>query len=114
MHEWPRLHPTRLRRVQRLRRTGICVLAGCIALAILVYRIEVANHRPTMLELMPGTRPSIERQRGILFGRTGAAMMRWYDELQKPAGQAALVVILGIIGAAVFYQVAHRIEVEEG
>jgi len=114
MRDWPRLHPTRQKHVQRLRRTGICVLAACIGLAILVYRLGVVNHRPTPRELIPGSTAVIERQRGLLYGRAGVALMRWYDALDQPEGQAFLVVLAGIIGALAFYQVAHVIEVEEG
>ena len=114
MREWPRLNPHRQRRVELLRRTGICVLAACIGLAMLVYRYGVVNHQPTLEELMPGTAAAIERQRGILYGRAGAAMIGWFDVLETPAGHAALLVIAGFIGAAALYQVAHTIEIEEG
>lgn len=114
MREWPRLNPHRQRHVERLRRAGVAVLAACIGLAMIVYRAGVANHEPTAQELLPGTAASIERQRGILFGRAGAAMMGWFDMLGQPAGHAALIVLAGVVGALALYQVAHVIEVEEG
>ena len=114
MHEWPRLNPHRQRHVERLRRAGVCVLAACIALAILVYRYGVANHVPTVEELLPNTAANIERQRGLLFGPGIAQLMGWFDLLRHPAGQAALVVLAGVIGTAAFFQVAHAIEIEEG
>ena len=89
MREWPRLNPHRQRHVERLRFAGLSVLAACIGLAIVVYRLGVVNHEPTVQELLPGTAASIERQRGILFGRAGAAIMGWFDLLWQPAGQAA-------------------------
>ena len=110
----PALNPHRKRRVDRLRLAGKCVFAACAGLAIVVYRIGVANHEPTVFELMPATAKVIERQRGILYGRAGAALMNWFDALQEPIGRAWLVVAAGFIAAAVFYQAAHRIEVEEG
>ena len=114
MPAWPRLNPHRQRHVQRLRRMGICVLAACIGLAILVYRFGVAYHEPTLRELLPDSTRVIERQRGVLFGRAGVTMMNWLDALERPAGQAFVLVVVGLIGAAVCYQVAHKIEVEEG
>ena len=114
MREWPRLNPHRQRHVERLRFAGLSVLAACVGLAIVVYRLGVANHEPTVQELLPGTAASIERQRGILFGRAGAAIMGWFDLLWQPAGHAALIVLAGVIGALALYQVAHVIEVEEG
>jgi hypothetical protein len=90
------------------------VLAACLGLAIIVDRLGVANQAPTVQELLPGTAAAIERQRGILFGRGIADLMGWLDMLGQPAGQAALLVVAGLIGAAAFYQVAHAIEVEEG
>jgi len=114
MREWPRLHPTRQKHVQRLRRAGIVVLAVCIGVAILVYRVGVMHHQPTARELIPGSTAVIERQRGLLYGRAGVALMRWYDALGQPEGQAFLVVVAGVISALAFYQVAHSIEVDEG
>lgn len=114
MAQWPRLNVHQQRRVTRLRRTGACVFAACIALAMVVYRIGVAHDAPTVEELLPGTAAIAERQRFILFGRTGVAMFRWFEALQEPAGQAGLVVVIGFIAAAACYQVAHRIEIEEG
>jgi len=114
MPTWPRLNAHRQRHVQRLRRLGICVLAACIGLAMLVYRFGVVYHKPTIVELLPDSARVIERQRGILFGRAGVTMMNWLDALERPAGQAFLLVVAGVIGAAACYQVAHAIEVEEG
>ena len=81
---------------------------------MIVYRLGVLNRAPTVQELLPPTAAIIERQRGILFGPAVADMMGWFDMLGQPAGQAALIVIAGLIGAAAFYHVAHAIEVEEG
>jgi hypothetical protein len=114
MREWPRLNAHRRRHVERLRRAGVSVLAGCIGLAMIVYRFGTANQTPTLQELLPATAASIERQRGILFGPAIADLMGWFDMLGQPAGHAALIVAAGVIGAAAFYQMAHRIEVEEG
>ena len=110
----PKLNVHRLRHVERLRRGGACALAACVALAMLVYQIGVRNHEPTIQELLPASAKAIERQRGILFGRTGVTLFDWLDVLQEPAGHAFLVVLVGVIAMAACYQVAHRIEVEEG
>ena len=110
----PRLTLHQQHQVTRLRRTGDCVLAVCLGLAMIVYRVALANRVPTAEELLPGMAAIVERQRGILFGPTGVTMFRWFDALQEPAGQAGLVVVLGIIGAFTCYQFAHMIEVEEG
>lgn len=114
MRPWPRLNVHQQRRVTRLRRLGACLLAACIALAMIVYRIGVANRAPSVDELLPGTGAIIERQRAILFGRTGAALFGWFELLGEPVGQAGLLVVIGIIAAVACYQVAHEIEVEEG
>lgn len=114
MYRGPRLTAHQQRQVHRLRRTGACVLAACICAAMFVYHIGVANHVPTIEELLPGTTRIVERERGILFGRMGIEMFRWFQALQEPAGQAGLVVLLGVIGAAALYQAAHRIEVDQG
>jgi len=114
MYRRPKLNVHQQRRVTRLRRAGACVLTGCICLAMFVYRIGVATHEPTIEELLPGTTRIVERERGILFGPLGIEMFRWFQALQEPAGQAGLVVLCGVIGAAALYQVAHWIEVEEG
>ncbi|MEO8482790.1 MAG: hypothetical protein ABI634_11305 [Acidobacteriota bacterium] len=98
----------------RLRRIGACVLAAGIAAAMIVYRLGLAHRGPTVEELLPGTAAVVERQRFILFGRTGVEMFRWFEALQEPAGQAGILVFIGFIGAATCYQVAHRIEIEEG
>jgi hypothetical protein len=90
------------------------MLAACFGLAIVVYRLGVANQAATLQDSLPGAAAAIERQRGILFGRGIAEMMGWFDMLEQPAGQAALIIVAGVIGAAAFYQVAHAIEVEEG
>jgi hypothetical protein len=114
MASWPRLNVHQQRRVTRLRRIGACLFAACIGLAIVIYRLGVAHDTPSMEELLPGSAAVAERQRYILFGRTGVSMFRWFEALQEPAGQAGLVVAAGLIAAAACYQVAHRIEVEEG
>ncbi len=90
------------------------MLASSFVLAILVYRIAVATYEPTLQEVLPDSAASIERQRGILFGRTGVVMFGWLAALQRPSGLAALVIVAGLIGAAVFYQAAYRIEIDEG
>jgi hypothetical protein len=89
-------------------------MAACIGLAMVVYRLGVANQAPTLQEMLPGMAANIERQRGILFGPAVAELMGWFDLLAQPIGQAALIIVAGLISAAVFYQVAHSIEVEEG
>lgn len=114
MGQWPRLNVHQQRRVTRLRRIGACLLAAFIALAIIVYRLGVAHRGPSVEDLLPGTAARLEHQRGILFGRTGVAMFRWFDALQEPSGQAGILVVVGIIAAAACYQAAHRIEIEEG
>ena len=114
MYRRPTLNVHQQRRVTRLRRAGACVLTVCICLAMFVYRIGVANHVPTIEELSPGTTKIVERERFILFGPMGLEMFRWFEALREPAGQASLLVLLGVIGAAACYQVAHRIEVDEG
>ena len=114
MSAWPRLNPHRQRRVELLRRAGASAFALCVALAIFVYRIGVANHQPTLQELAPESAKAIARNRGILFGRNGVTMFDWLDTLQEPAGMAFMLVIVGVIAAAACYQIAHRIEVEEG
>src|SRR5580765_3848156 len=111
MPGWARLNLHQQRRVTRLRRTGDCVLAACIGLAMIVYRFGMANRVPTTEELMPGTAAIVERQRGILFGRSGVTMFRWFEALEEPAGQAGILVALGVIGFATCYQVAHVIEI---
>jgi hypothetical protein len=114
MSERPRLNPHRQRHVERLRRAGGLVLAISVGIAMFVYRIGVVNHEPTIQELLPRTATNIERQRGLLFGRTGATIIGWFEFFEQPAGQAALIVMGGIVSAAALYQVAHRIEIEEG
>jgi hypothetical protein len=114
MTQWPRLNVHQQRRVTRLRRIGACVFAAFIGVAIVVYRVGVANRGPSVEELLPGTAAIVERQRFILFGRTGVEMFRWFEALQEPAGQAGLLVVAGLIAAATCYQVAHIIEIEEG
>jgi hypothetical protein len=114
MAHWPRLNVHQQRRVTRLRRVGASMLALSIALAMIVYRVGLAHRAPTVDELMPGTAAIVERQRGVLFGRTGVALFHLFEALEEPAGQAGLLIFAGIIAAAVCYQVAHRIEIEEG
>jgi hypothetical protein len=114
MGQWPRLNVHQQRRVTRLRRVGATLLAACIGLAMIVYRVGLAHREPTTTELMPATAAIIERDRGVLFGRTGVALFRLFEFLQEPAGQASLVIVIGIIAAATCYQVAHAIEVDEG
>lgn len=114
MARWPRLNIHQQRQVIRLRRAGDCVLAASMLLSIIVYRFAVATHVPTAAELLPRTAAAVERQRGILFGQTGVAMIGWFEALQQPAGQAGLVIALGIIGCFTCYQFAHVIEIEEG
>ncbi|HWB16849.1 MAG TPA: hypothetical protein VG538_10620 [Vicinamibacterales bacterium] len=113
MGPWPRLTVHQQRRVIRLRRIGASLLAACIALAMIVYRVGLAHRAPTAAELLPGTAAVIERQRGILFGRSGAAMFELFETLQEPEGQAGILVLVGIIAAAACYQVAHKIEIGE-
>jgi hypothetical protein len=99
------------RRMVRLRRIGACLLAGCIGVAMIVYRVGVAHRGPSVDELLPGTAAVVERQRAILFGRSGAAMFDLFETLGEPEGRAGVLIIVGIIAAAVFYQAAHRIEI---
>ncbi|HWB31096.1 MAG TPA: hypothetical protein VG736_11390 [Vicinamibacterales bacterium] len=114
MRPWPRLNVHRQRRVRLLRRTGACLFAASIAVATIVYRIGIAHREPSVEELLPGTAAAIARQRGIMYGRTGAALFDLFEGLQEPAGHAFLLIVAGFIAAAICYQAAHRIEVEEG
>jgi len=113
MRDWPSLHPSRERHVARLRLAGRIVLGLSACVAVFVYRIGGFAQSERVQDLLPLSARVIERQRGILFGRTGAALMGWFDALGEPAGQAILIAIVGVIGAAALYQVAHQIEVEE-
>jgi hypothetical protein len=99
------------RRMVFLRRVGACVLTACIGVAMIVYRVGVAHRGPSVEELLPGTTAVVERQRAILFGRTGAALFGLFDTLGEPEGQAGVLVVIGILAAATCYQVAHRIEI---
>jgi hypothetical protein len=97
----------------RLRRIGACLLAACIGVAMIVYRVGVAHRGPSVDELLPGTAAVVARQRAILFGRSGAALFELFETLGEPEGRAGVLVVVGIIAAAVCYQAAHRIEIGE-
>lgn len=114
MRPWPRLNVHQQRRVFRLRRIGDALLAISVGLAIVVYRLGEASRQPTVQDLLPATASALERQRGILFGRTGVAMFRWFEALQEPLGQAGIVVAIGVVATLTCYHFAHVIEVEEG
>jgi hypothetical protein len=114
MCAWPRLNVHQQRRVKQLRRIGAAVFAGSIVLALIVYRIGIAHRGPSVDELLPGTAAAVARQRGIMYGRTGAALFDLFEGFQEPAGYVSLVVVIGFIAAAICYQAAHRIEVDEG
>jgi hypothetical protein len=114
MCPWPRLNVHQQRRVKQLRRAGACVFASSIVLALIVYRIGIAHREPSVDELLPGTAAAVARQRGIMFGRAGAALFDLFEGFQEPAGYASLVVVIGFVAAAICYQAAHRIEVDEG
>jgi hypothetical protein len=53
---------------------------------MIVYRLGVAHRGPSVEELLPGTAALVEHQRGILFGRAGVAMFRWFDSARRSAG----------------------------
>jgi hypothetical protein len=111
MGHWPKLSEHQERRMVRLRRIGASLLAACIGAAMIVYRVGVAHRGPTVNELLPGTAAVVERQRAILFGRSGAAMFDLFETLGEPEGRAGVLVLVGIVAAAVCYQAAHRIEI---
>jgi hypothetical protein len=107
---WPTIHPLQRRRQQRLWKIGICVLAVGVAAARLTYRIEMRDAGPTVEQLMPGTTAALQRQRGILYGQTGATLLAWVDYLEQPEGHAALIVSGSVLTAVICFVLASRIE----
>lgn len=86
------------------------MLAAGIALAMLTYGIGKRDAQPTVVDLLPGTKAVIERQRGLLYGPTIAAGLAWLDYFERPEGEAALVMAGAALGSVVCFYLAWRLD----
>ena len=84
----------------------IVLLLGIVCSGV-YYNIAMRNATPSVEELLPGSARAEARQRGILFGPSGALMMEWMDTFTLPSTQAVLIVIVAAVVSAVCFHAAR-------
>lgn len=94
------------RAARRLRAIGLQVLVAGVAAAGVIYWLETSRAEPTIEDLLPGTTAANSRQVGLLYGHGVQSLWEVYQELKRPAGQAAMVAALSAVIAAGCFRVA--------
>jgi hypothetical protein len=85
---------------RRLRVVAVVVLLVGFSSAGLVYWLETSMAKPTLEDLIPGTRAADARQVGILYGRLVRSVWEVYQDLKRPAAQGVMIaVISGLVAA---------------
>jgi hypothetical protein len=100
----PRRDPRRA--VRRLRTIGILVIAAGISAASLTYWLETRRATPSIEDLLPGSRAAAARQNGLLYGRGVESLIEVFHDLKEPGGQAILIVLASVVGAATCFRAA--------
>src|SRR5262245_3556007 len=100
----PRYDPRRTAR--RLRAIGVGVFAAGILAAGLTYWLETRYAQPSIEDLLPGSRAAAARQNGLLYGRGIESLLEVYHDLKEPGGQALLIALGSVAGAAICFRAA--------
>jgi hypothetical protein len=95
-------------RSTRLRAIGIAVFAIGIDLAFATYRVETRrSDDPRTTTLRRSIDAAHERQMGLLYGTTGAAIMSFVRTLDEPSGHAGIIAAASALGAILCFRAAE-------
>lgn len=92
---------------RRLRRIGLVWILAALVTAGVMYRLRTSDDDLSVDDVVPGTSAADARQMGILYGKTGARVMGWVEDLQRPDVDAAIIVLVGLIAGGLCFHVAR-------
>jgi hypothetical protein len=107
------LQPTS-RQSARLRLVGVIVLLLGLGSAGTVYWVGIHSPDSTLGDdpAMLGFNRVEQRQMALLYGKMGALVEGWSDDLKRPGVQATLIILLSVVIAASCFFFARRLDIE--
>jgi hypothetical protein len=103
-----------LKRSDRLRAIGWCVLACGLAGAAALYWVKTRTADPTLDDVTAlGYSRSLQHGMGVMMGPFGAILTEWEETLTSPLGQALMTAIVAALLAGYFFRVAWVLDAEE-
>ncbi len=103
-----------LKRSDRLRATGWCVLASGLAGAATLYWVMTRTADPVLDDMTAlGYTRSLQHGMGVMMGPSGAILTEWEQRLTSPLGQALMIAIVAALLAGYFFRVAWVLDAED-
>jgi hypothetical protein len=92
------------RRARKLRIAGVILLALGIAGAGIVYWLGIRSPDLSDDLSMVGYNKPVERQMGILYGKSGELIEAWSNDLKQPGTQAIIIIVTAaLVAGGCFY-----------
>ena len=101
------------KRAARLRMIGILVLLLGIGGAGVVYWLGTRSPDVSDNLSMVGYNKARTRQMGMLYGKMGPVIEKWFDELKQPGTQAEIIITVSILIAAGCFYFARLSDVDD-
>jgi hypothetical protein len=103
-----------LKRSDRLRAIGWCVLVCGLAGAAAIYGVKTWTADPTLDDMTAlGYSRSMQHGMDVMMGQSGRLLTDVQQILASPAGQALTVAVCGALVAGYFFRVAWVIDADE-
>jgi hypothetical protein len=104
-----------LKRSDRLRAAGWCVLTLGLAAAAACYWIEARTAEPVLNDTTAlGYARSMRHGMGVMMGQSGVILTEWQQSLTSPVGQAVLIALCAALAAGYCFRVAWVLDAEDG
>jgi len=103
-----------LKRSERLRAIGWCVLTAGLAGAVLFYWIESHSADRALDDTTAlGYAKSLQHGVGVMMGPSGAILTDLQQNLTSPLGQALVIGLCTALAAGYFFRVAWVLDAED-
>ncbi|HEU5395986.1 MAG TPA: hypothetical protein VFV81_02375 [Verrucomicrobiae bacterium] len=98
---------------RRLKVGGTVVLVAGIAAAALLYWVRTRSPDPGGDLSMLGFDKPQRRQMELLYGKSGALMHEWLNDLKQPGTQAVLILVITLLIAAILFYFGRLLDFDE-
>jgi hypothetical protein len=103
-----------LKRSDRLRAIGWCVLAAGLAGAVVVYWVQTRTADSALDDVTAlGYTRSMQHGMGVMMGQFGLVLTDWQQILTSPIGQALMTAACAALVAGYFFRVAWVLDAEQ-
>jgi hypothetical protein len=106
---------TALKRSDRLRAVGWCVLTLGLAGAAGCYWIKSRTADPALDDTTAlGYARSMQHGMGVMMGQSGVILTEWQQSLTSPLGQAVLIALCTALVAGYCFRAAWVLDADDG